>query len=170
MARGNDDSWILWAIGALILYEEMRPSLERASDALKQGGAKAYEVLHPSEREHMNDLPGHLLTKAAVFDLAVRTGFADPRVATAIAMAESGGVPNGLGDLRDGQFISIGLWQINIRAHPEYTREQMMDPGQNALAALKISKGGTDWRPWSTWWKDAKRKIGPGEGRFKAFL
>lgn len=166
----NDDSWIIWALGALILYEEIKPSLERAATALQQGGAKLYEATHPKERAHANDLPGHQLTKAAVLDLAMRAGFPDPHVATAIAMAESGGVPNALGDLRDGQFISIGLWQINVRAHPEYTREQLTDPGQNALAALKISKGGLDWRPWSTWWKNASKKIGPGEGRYKAYL
>jgi len=156
MARAHDDSWILWAIGALILYEEIRPSLERAGEVLKQGGAKLYEATHPAEQAHKDDLPGHQYTREALTDLVIRTGFPDARMAVAIILAESGGVPNAR--TRSSREDSVGLFQINLKAHPQYTAEEMADPGRNALAALAISKRGTDWRPWSVYKSGAYRR------------
>lgn len=170
MSRRNTDSDFegLLLVGfALWLYDKYTVSVV---PALEKAGADVYEKLHPSERDHANDLPQHALSKAQLLDLATRTGFPDPKLAVAIALAESGGVPNALGDMRDGKFLSIGLWQINTRAWPGYTREYLSDPGKNALAAFAISKHGTDWRPWSTWWKYPARREGPGQGRFTRFL
>ena len=39
---------------------------------------------------------------------------------------------------RPGREYSVGLWQINLLAHREYTQSQMEDPVQNARAALAI--------------------------------
>ena len=55
----------------------------------------------------------------------------------AIGMAESSGRTNALNN-RPGREYSVGLWQINLLAHREYTRPQMEDPVQNARAALAI--------------------------------
>lgn len=114
------------------------------AEQLKQAGSRAYDTLHDDE-QHKQDLPGKQWTKAQLVDLATRAGFPDPRMAAAIAMAESGGVPNALGD----GGVSVGLWQINTRAHPVYNRTQMSNPELNAEAAFRISKGGTNWKPWS---------------------
>jgi hypothetical protein len=45
-----------------------------------------------------------------------------------------------------------GTWQILVSAHqddPEIRR--WADPFANARMAYRISKGGTDWSPWTTW-------------------
>lgn len=54
---------------------------------------------------------------------------------------ESGGNPNA----RNG--TNIGLFQINIAAHP-YTVDQMLDPVQNIAAAYAIWAD-SGWGPWS---------------------
>jgi hypothetical protein len=81
--------------------------------------------------------------------LAASVGFPNPALAAAIAMAESGGNPNAIGDLTLGR--SIGLWQINLAAHPQYDEAGLMDPATNAQAAFSISRGGTVWTPWTTY-------------------
>lgn len=94
----------------------------------------------------------HAATRFARFTLdALRAfarskGFAQPDVAAAVAMAESGGNASALGDNGD----SYGLWQINVPSHPEYDRAQLFNPTYNAAAALLISAGGTNWQPWTT--------------------
>lgn len=82
-------------------------------------------------------------------DLASSVGFPDPSLAAAVAMAESGGNPDVVGDLTLGR--SVGLWQINLRAHPDYTEDDLKDPTTNAQAAFAISSGGTNWQPWTTY-------------------
>lgn len=81
--------------------------------------------------------------------LASSVGFPDPNLAAAVAMAESGGNPDILGDLTLG--TSVGLWQINLAAHPSYTQTELTDPTANAQAALAISSNGTNWNPWTTY-------------------
>lgn len=84
--------------------------------------------------------------------------------AAAIAQAESGGNPDAIantaypskpgyrppppGALRE---YSVGLWQINLLAHPQYTEAQMLDPAQNAKAAVAISGAGISFSAWSTY-------------------
>jgi hypothetical protein len=67
-------------------------------------------------------------------------------------MAESGGDTNAInpGHAGDPEH-SVGLWQININAHPQYTEAQMKDPLQNAQAMAKISSNGTNWNPWGAY-------------------
>ncbi len=88
--------------------------------------------------------------------LARAVGFPDPELAAAIALAESSGDASAIGD--GGK--SVGLWQINTAAHPEFQRSDLVDPTFNAQAALGISKRGTDWKPWSTY----------NSGSYKRFL
>lgn len=94
--------------------------------------------------------------------LAQSVGMADPATGAAIAMAESGGNPDAVGDLAitppDG---SVGLWQINVAAHPQYTAAALHDPTTNARAALAISNGGVSWSPWSTFTSGAYLKYLP---------
>lgn len=163
------DDLLVLAIGYVVL-KALATYQDEIVPAIQQKGADLYDQLHPKETQHRNDLPGKQLTKAQIEDLARRAGFNDPHVAMAIAMAESGGVPNALGDFRDGKPLSIGLWQINTRAHPKYARDKLSNPEYNADAAWEISKGGFDWKPWSTWWKDPVKRTGPGEGSYKRYL
>lgn len=72
-------------------------------------------------------------------------------IATAIALAESGGNPNAhCLNCAGVQEDSRGLWQINVDAHPQYASENLYDPAVNAAAMFQVSGGGVNWHPWST--------------------
>ena len=58
----NDDTLLL-LLGALWAWS--RYSVD-VVPALEQGGASLYEKLHPSEKNHANDLPGKRLTKPQI--------------------------------------------------------------------------------------------------------
>jgi hypothetical protein len=81
---------------------------------------------------------------------AAAAGFrgADLRMAVAVAYAESGGNPaaHALTSRED----SRGLWQINVRAHPEFRNVNLYDPATNARAA-KTVLGKQGWRAWSVY-------------------
>jgi Lysozyme like domain len=98
------------------------------------------------------------LTLAQLTALAATVGFPNPPLAAAIAMAESGGNPGAIGDLNISPGGSVGLWQINLAAHPSYTADQLTDPTANAQAAFAISSAGTNWRPWTTYMTGAYKK------------
>lgn len=66
----------------------------------------------------------------------------------AICQAESGRDPNAKHVNTDGS-IDRGIWQINDKAHPDVTDATAYDPVLATRAALSISKGGTDFSPWS---------------------
>lgn len=125
------------------------------SDAMNKAGARAYDVLR-DDAGHEDDLPGPALTRQAVLAIAKHAGFPDPKLAAAIALAESGGVPRAF--VRSSREYSVGLWQINTMAHP-YSVLDMKDPLKNAAAAFKISKGGRDWKPWTVY----------NNGRYRTF-
>jgi len=68
-------------------------------------------------------------------------------IAAAISMAEdASGDPAARSDTND-----IGLWQINLDAHPQYSASWLEDPLNNARAAIAISNNGEDWSPWVTY-------------------
>lgn len=79
-------------------------------------------------------------------------------IATAIAMAESGG--NIMAHNNKGSDDSYGLWQINMlgglgpdrrRQYNLKTNEDLFDPIINAKVAFGESNLGTNWRPWSVY-------------------
>jgi Lysozyme like domain len=146
----SDEQTIMWLAGLWLLSKyswEVAPALQR-------GGARVYDWLHNDEG-HKQDLPGHQLTRQAVLEIATRTGFPNPKLASAIAFAESGGVPGAF--VRSSREYSVGLWQINTMAHP-YSVADMKDPLKNAQAAFMISRGGTDWTPW-TMYRNGKYRL-----------
>jgi hypothetical protein len=147
----DDDKQALIVLGALYLWSKY--SFE-AVKPLERAGAKVYDVVHPSERDHADDLPGKRLTKAQIVKLARDCGFPDPNLAAAIAIAESGGYPGSLGD----GGTSVGLWQIHMPAWPQYTKDQLRDPLENVEAAWHVSHKGTNWNPWSTFKSGAYKK------------
>lgn len=94
------------------------------------------------------------LSISNTIDLCRTVGFPESVIPTAVAIAicESDLDPKNHclncfpGILED----SRGLWQINVRAHPEYRNVDLFDPTTNARAALNVSSNGTDFNPWST--------------------
>lgn len=70
-------------------------------------------------------------------------------MAAAIAEAESGGNSQSTND-NGGGSIDRGLWQINS-GHGSLST---YDPLGNARAAVQLSNGGGNWRPWCTAYSD----------------
>lgn len=94
---------------------------------------------------------GMRLTADEISTYAANAGFtgADLSTAVAVALAESSGQTDVLGDPMLG--VSVGLWQINLKAHPEYSRGELTDPQTNADAAYAIyAAAGRSFKPWST--------------------
>ena len=162
----KDDEEKVLILAILWIVSEGIDLFPKAVKTIERGGASLYDLTHPSEREHMDDLPGKRWTHEELIDLCTRAGFADPHLAAAIALAESMGYEGIRGDGGD----SWGLFQIDMKYHKHHSKEELRNPEINAQVAYEISKGGKDWRPWSTWWKDAKHRVGPGEGPFRKYL
>ncbi|MGB6874160.1 MAG: amidase domain-containing protein, partial [Dehalococcoidia bacterium] len=93
-----------------------------------------------------------------------QTGESMRVTAYAVAKAESGGNPSACGD----SDRSIGLWQINMDAHPTYDECLLFEKDYNANAAVQISSSGTNWNPWCTWEKSACG--GNGNEAYKQYL
>jgi hypothetical protein len=91
--------------------------------------------------------------------LTRQLGFKKPKVAAAIAMAESSGDPAAVGVNRKPKSKDRGLFQINDRWHPEVTNRCAFDARCNAEEALRISEGGRDWTQWSTWHNGAYKQF-----------
>ena len=91
--------------------------------------------------------------------------------AAAIAQAESGGNtsailntaypqlpgyrPPSSGALRE---YSVGLWQVNMLAHPQYSVSSLLTPVGNANAAVAIASGGASFSAWSTYKSGAYKR------------
>lgn len=102
------------------------------------------------------------MNASQIAQVAAQAGFPASAIpiAVAIALAESSGNPgarcsNCLGASED----SRGLWQINVKAHPQYAAVNLYDPLTNAQAALAVSGGGSNWSPWTTFKTGAYRKF-----------
>lgn len=95
-----------------------------------------------------------ILSQSQLYSLASSTGLtpAQSSIASAIAMAESGGNTDAInpGSATDNEY-SVGLWQINVKAHPQYSISSLKDAQTNAKAMFAISSGGTNWFPWGTY-------------------
>jgi hypothetical protein len=104
-----------------------------------------------------NGVPSNM-TKDQISTLAQNAGFTgdDINTAAAIALAESGGNahaynPETEAGTPQGQG-SFGLWQIYLKAHPEFFGWALYDPQVNANAAFKVyADAGNSFTPWSTY-------------------
>jgi hypothetical protein len=87
-----------------------------------------------------------------VADTAWHGGFwgDDLLIAVAVAKAESGW--NTTARYTTSQEDSIGLWQINTYAHPQYPVSSLMNQDYNAQAAFEVfHNAGYHWTPWTTY-------------------
>lgn len=94
------------------------------------------------------------LTPDQIATVAQNAGFSgsDLTMSVAVALAESGGDPNAVGDLNLTPGGSIGLWQINLKAHPDLAQWNLTDPQTNANAAYRVyTAAGNSFYPWSTY-------------------
>jgi hypothetical protein len=100
-----------------------------------------------------------------IAEWAANAGFsgADLVTAVAIAYAESSGDPSAYNpetaaNTPEGQG-SYGLWQIYLKAHPEFNGLDLYDPQTNANAAFSVySAAGNSFKPWSTFTSNAFSK------------
>lgn len=87
-------------------------------------------------------------------------------IALGVSFAESEGYSDAIGDttlVNDKWGPSIGLFQVRSLKYPhiwgpaDSYREvfALRNPYYNAVAAYAISKGGTDWQPWSVYRSEA---------------
>lgn len=98
---------------------------------------------------------GVKLTYDQILVLAQNAGFgADSGTATAIALAESGGNPSAYNPETQAGTAegmgSYGLWQIYLKAHPEYACIDLTVPENNAQAAFTVYSEAGGFHPWST--------------------
>lgn len=112
--------------------------------ALRSASATATQAASPAQSGNLSPLQ--------IAQVAYTAGFRGTHLtmAVAISLAETGGTgnPKAVSPTHD-----YGLWQINQPAHPTYFKQsgKIFEPGYNAAAAYAISKGGTDWTPWTTY-------------------
>lgn len=93
------------------------------------------------------------------------------QIASAIAMAESGGKSDAVNDDPATGDLSVGLWQINYFGDlgPQRTAEYgplswLKDHlDAQVFAAINISSDATDWTPWSTYNDGAYLTWMPGQ-------
>jgi hypothetical protein len=92
------------------------------------------------------------LTPAQIAAYAANAGFSGSslQTAVAIALAESSGNPNVVGDTNLTPGGSVGLWQINLAAHPQYSAADLLDPQANANAAFALYQASGGFSPWTT--------------------
>lgn len=94
------------------------------------------------------------LSVAQLTQLAANAGFSGSalQTAVAVALAESSGNPSVVGDTSITPGGSVGLWQVNLAAHPGYTAADLMDPQANADAAFAVYQAaGGQFTPWTTY-------------------
>jgi hypothetical protein len=100
-----------------------------------------------------------------LLELATAAGFVgnDANIAAAIALAESNGNPDCIGDTSiTPPYGSIGLWQINVRWHPEFEMTNLKSPMYNAECAFRIyTVQRNSFCPWSTYNSGAYQKYMP---------
>lgn len=95
----------------------------------------------------------YVMNKLATSDIATvaqNAGFTDVVTAVSIALAESSGDPQAVGD----NGTSYGLWQIHFTVHPEVLQgadpSTLFDPQNNANAAFKVYQE-QGWSAWTTY-------------------
>jgi hypothetical protein len=106
---------------------------------------------------------------ASLMDILKKAGFRGSalNMAYAIAMAESGGRAGAHnGDISTGD-NSYGLFQINMlgamgperrKRYGLKSNDDLFDPLVNARVAYKMSNGGRNWQPWSTYKNGAYKR------------
>ena|SRR5215471_18236812 len=109
----------------------------------------------PGKGASSTSLSGNL-TKSQLQQLWIQAGGnpAQANMASAIAMAESGGRDVVSPPNTDGS-LDRGYWQINS----SHGSQSTLDPLGNARAAIAISSNGTNWKPWVTFNSGAYRQF-----------
>ncbi len=92
------------------------------------------------------------LNRKQAIALCHYVGFRGDKLVTAVAVmgAESARKYDAIGTNPDGSH-DRGLFQINDRAHPDFSDADALLPIPNARFAHKMSNGGKNWSPWAAY-------------------
>jgi hypothetical protein len=90
------------------------------------------------------------LNASQIAEAARAGGFSEAQIpiAVAVALAESGGRTDAR--LTSSVEDSIGLWQINTKAHPQFDKVRLTEAVYNAQAAHSVWAG-SGWGAWTTY-------------------
>lgn len=93
------------------------------------------------------------LSASAIAGYAKNAGVSGQNIAiaTAIALAESGGNTEAVNNKNANGSTDYGLWQINSVHKDLLNGKDWRDPAQNAAMMYSVSGGGTNWKPWSVY-------------------
>ena len=148
------------------------PSISSLIDTLATGEPRSWEdilknIPAKDRNKFLDSIPDTYTgpvtkDKASLMKTIASQGFSGKalRTAYAVSIAESGGRSNAIGDkhLVDEKWgPSIGLFQIRSlkdwKAYNDPFRDakRLPDPSYNTQAAYKKSKGGKNWKPWTTY-------------------
>lgn len=130
-------------LGAIIDPANMQQS---SSSSSSDGGSANTGLINPGS------LPtSGTLTATQIAQYAILANFPNNAliIATAIALAESGGQIAVTHKNLNGS-TDYGLWQINS-VHTQFDTKKLLTAAYNAQAAYKISGAGADWTPWTTY-------------------
>jgi Lysozyme like domain len=97
-------------------------------------------------------LTGQRYSAVRIARVAERAGFGGQGwvISVAVSLAESGGWTRAR-HINTDCSVDRGLWQINSYWHGEVPDRQAFRPLGAARAAYRISAGGSDWTPWTTY-------------------
>ena len=129
------------------------------NDLSKKASARTLQNIVANIPEYDGPITGN---KKELMRTIAQKGFKDKalRTAYAIAIAESGGRPNAIGDvhLQDSKWgPSVGLFQIRSLKHwrnyndPYRDATRLTNPQFNSEAAYIKSKSGKNFKPWTTY-------------------
>lgn len=121
-------------------------------------------LINNSYNAGKDEVPGRMAggSRKGLLAILQRAGFSGKALDTAfaVAMAESGGRMDRPGDVNiqtKKWGPSLGMFQIRSLKHwqdynsPQRDGKRLTNPDFNAQSAFTISKGGTNWKPWSTY-------------------
>lgn len=93
-------------------------------------------------------------------EAAKKAGFSGEalRMAVAIGLAEGGGAGTRHTNSDKRRTVDRGYWQWNNYWHPEVTDAMADDPYASAQQLYRVSGGGRNWSPWSTYKNGAYRQ------------
>lgn len=152
--KGGNSRFVVYIVLAVVAYYAAANGMLPAPVEDMFRSVQAAPTVRLTNVDHPPPSSSGTLNRSQLARLAADAGCSRPRLAAAVAMAESSGRVTVAGD--GGE--SIGLWQIHMPSHPQYSRSELRDPRRNAQAACRIASQGRGWNNWTTYRTGAYRR------------
>lgn len=129
---------IAFLLIAVLLSQQANAETNDAGEEIQVSGSRKFDASQIASYAADAGFSGDDLITAVAIALAESNGNLD-----AYNPETAAGTPEGMG--------SYGLWQIYLKAHPEFTGWNLSDPQVNAQAAYSVYQhAGRSFRPWAT--------------------